>query len=109
MSDPLCFLCVVSSFTGFGWLHDPLLEEVQVMLNAVTNKSANHTVIPWTTAVPGAATNWTSVEDTRRRRNPDVYKTGKKNPNQVSAAGTVGSVWSFLMCVDVGHEFATGL
>jgi hypothetical protein len=77
-------LSVLYTRAGFGWLHDPLLEEVQVMLNAVTNKSANHTVIPWTTAVPGAATNWTSVEDTRRRRNPDVYKTGKKNPNQVS-------------------------
>ena len=57
--------------------------EVQVIIDQVENNSANGTVIPWTSAVPGAAVNWTSQEDTARRRNPDVFKTGKKNPNEV--------------------------
>jgi hypothetical protein len=68
-------------YAGFGWLNDPLLAEVQIILNGIQNKTGQ--VIPWTTAVPGASTNWTTVEDTRRRRNPDTFKTGKKNPNQV--------------------------
>jgi len=58
---------------------------VQNILYAVQNKSANGTAIPWTSAVPGASFNWTSVEETRRRRSPDKLKTGKKNPNQVCA------------------------
>ena len=40
-------------------------------------------VTPWTSAVPGAATNWTSEAETRRRRAPDTFKTGKKNARQV--------------------------
>lgn len=58
-----------------------------MILDAIQNKSANGTAIAWTTAVPGASVNWTSIDDVRRRKNPDVFKTGKKNPNQVSAVG----------------------
>jgi hypothetical protein len=79
----------VCVFVGFGWLNDPLLTEVQVILDGIQNKSANATAVAWTTAVPGASTNWTSVEDTRRRRNPDTFKTGKKNPNQVRGARAI--------------------
>lgn len=79
----------IPAHTGFGWLHDPLLTEMQVLLDAVANKTGE--AIPWTAAVPGAATNWTSIEETRRRKNPDTNKTGKKNPNQVSDAG--GVLW----------------
>lgn len=84
LSPSLPFYQHLSLSTGFGWLNDPLLLEVQNILYVVQNKSANGTVIPWTSAVPGASFNWTSVEETRRRRSPDKLKTGKKNPNQVS-------------------------
>lgn len=85
--------------SGFGWLQDPLLMEVQQILYIVQNKSANGTVIPWTTAVPGASTNWTSVEDTRRRRNPDTFKTGKKNPNQVGQYVRYNNMTELWACV----------
>lgn len=81
---------------GFGWLNDPLLTEVQVILDAIQNKSANGTAIAWTTAVPGASVNWTSIDDVRRRKNPDVFKTGKKNPNQVSDVGGFFLLGDFL-------------
>ena len=68
---------------GYGWLNDPLRIEISKILQIVQNKSANHTVVPWTNSVPGGAFNWTSIEETRRRRQNDVFKTGKKNPNQV--------------------------
>ena len=62
----------------FGWLNDPVLVAIQQVLAMAGSDQ------PFTSAVPGAATNWTTVEETRRRRNRDVYKTGKKNPHQVS-------------------------
>lgn len=62
----------------FGWFNDPLLTEVQLILNRINSTT------PWSTAVPGAATNWTSIEDTRRRRPPDTFKTGKKNTKEVA-------------------------
>lgn len=67
--------------TGYGWQNDPLRIEVQKLL-VIAQEKTNKTV-PWTNSVPGGAFNWTSVEETRRRRQPDVFKTGKKNPNQV--------------------------
>ncbi len=39
----------------------------------------NESTAEWTTAVPGVSTNWTSIEDVRRRRAPDTFKTGKKD------------------------------
>mmetsp|Transcript_56977 Transcript_56977/g.112250 ORF Transcript_56977/g.112250 Transcript_56977/m.112250 type:complete len:782 (+) Transcript_56977:126-2471(+) len=83
----------------FGWLNDPLLMEVQVIIDQVENNSANGTVIPWTSAVPGAAVNWTSQEDTARRRNPDVFKTGKKNPNQVGQYVRYNNMTELWTCV----------
>eukprot|EP01032_Pedospumella_encystans_P012890 gene12890-14876_t len=67
----------------YGWLNDPMRMEIEKLLLNVQNKSANHTAIPWTNSVPGGAFNWTSIEETRRRRQPDVFKTGKRNPNQI--------------------------
>jgi hypothetical protein len=69
--------------SGYGWQNDPLRMEIDKLLLIVQNKSANHTVVPWTNSVPGGAFNWTTIEETRRRRQNDVFKTGKKNPNQV--------------------------
>jgi hypothetical protein len=68
---------------GYGWLNDPFRMEIDKLLTVVATKSANHTVVPWTNSVPGGAFNWTSIEETQRRRQNDVFKTGKKNPNQV--------------------------
>ena len=70
-------------FTGFGWQNDPMRVEIDRVILAVQNKSANGTVIPWTNSVPGGAFNWTSVAETRRRRQNDIFKTGKNNPHQV--------------------------
>ena len=56
------FIYVYVSVIGFGWLKDPVLMEVQRIIDAYQLD------IPWTSAVPGATVNWTTVEDTRRRR-----------------------------------------
>jgi hypothetical protein len=74
---------IFPSHAGYGWQNDPLRIEIDKLLLVVQNKSANHTVVPWTNSVPGGAFNWTTIEETRRRRQNDVFKTGKKNPNQV--------------------------
>ena len=58
----------------FGWLNDPILTSVQNLLVKM-----NESTDTWTTAVPGVATNWTTVADVRRRRAPDTFKTGKKD------------------------------
>jgi len=63
----------------FGWLNDPVLVMVQNMMLGM-----NQSVDGWSTAVPGAATNWTSIDDTRRRMNVVVQKTGKKNKKEVA-------------------------
>lgn len=57
------------------------MSEVQGIINVIAAKTGK--VIPWSSAIPGVAYNYTSIEDARRRRNVDVYKTGKKNLNQV--------------------------
>jgi len=46
----------------FGWLNDPLLLEVQKVIDQL------QIPVAWTSAVPGASVNWTSEADTRRRR-----------------------------------------
>lgn len=61
----------------FGWLGDPLLVEVKNLLDEVAPGT------PWSTAVPGAAVNYTSKVDSMRRRGADIVKTGKKNRKQV--------------------------
>jgi hypothetical protein len=58
----------------FGWLKDPLLEEISALLNMVYNQTGQ--AIPWTSAVPGSIPNYTDVDDTRLRRQKDTYKTG---------------------------------
>lgn len=68
----------------FGWFNDPVLTEVQKIINLVTAKNAS-LVIPWTTAVPGASSNWTSPADVKRRMAPDTLRTGKVNTKNVAA------------------------
>lgn len=67
----------------FGWLKDPLLTQVSYILAEV--KAKTNVTIPWSTAVPGAAVNYTSIHDTRRRRTPDTLYTGKKNKHKIAA------------------------
>ncbi len=69
---------------GFGWLADPLLKEVQVIIDGINAGKPPSEQLAWTSAVPGASFNWTSIDETRRRRGPDTFKTGKKNKNQVA-------------------------
>ena len=61
----------------FGWLNDPILNFVLEILYATD--ADDDAINGWTTAVPGVAVNWTSIDDTRRRRAPDTVKTGKNN------------------------------
>lgn len=91
----------------FGWLNDPLLLEVQNLLYIVQNKTGE--VIPWTSAVPGASTNWTSIEETRRRRAPDVFKTGKKNANQVGQYVYYQNMTELWTCVSAMESQNTSL
>lgn len=60
--------------SDFGWLNDPILNFVLYLL--IYMEAPPETISSWTTAVPGVATNWTSIEDVRRRRAPDTVKTG---------------------------------
>lgn len=81
----------------FGWLHDPLLEEVQLLLDIIEMKTGE--VTPWSTAVPGAAVNYTSIDDARRRRANDLQFTGKKNVNQVGQYIRYSNMSSYWSCV----------
>ena len=60
----------------FGWLNDPVLLEVQAILDMVAKKT--NMTIPWSSAMPGSVTNYTSIEDTRRRCGKTTMNTGKK-------------------------------
>lgn len=60
----------------FGWLNDPVLMEVQVILDLVTAKT--NVTIPWSSAVPGSVNNYTSIADARRRSGKTTMNTGKK-------------------------------
>ena len=66
----------------FGWLNDSILLEVQSVLDLLPVEKFGK--IPWTSAVPGATVNWTSIEDRRRRRGPDVLLTGKRDASEVA-------------------------
>lgn len=74
--------CCVLSVSDFGWLNDPILDFVLTLM--VASEQPEDVIAGWTTAVPGVAANWTSIDDTRRRRAPDTVKTGKKNGKEVN-------------------------
>jgi hypothetical protein len=68
-----------SIYLDFGWLNDPILVAVQMLLNAM-----GKTDVAWSTSVPGVANNYTSVDDARRRGGGEiVQKTGKTNAKKV--------------------------
>lgn len=93
----------------FGWLNDPLLMEVQGILNLLEAKTGKKT--PWTSAVSGAVTNYTTVDDTRRRRQRDTLRTGKKNKKQVMQyvrAGNSTEVWSCIAPLDSKLPYTEG-
>jgi hypothetical protein len=82
----------------FGYLNDPLLYGVQMLLDNVYAQTG--VKVPWTAALPGAATNWTTIPDTRRRRSPDVFKTGKKNINEVGRYVYYQNMTELRTCVE---------
>lgn len=88
----------------FGWLNDPVLLEVQNLLNVISAKTGQ--VIPWTSGVPGATNNYTSIDDTRRRRNVDVMKTGKKNLNQISQYVRYQNMTEYWTCIAPANSAA---
>lgn len=49
-----------------------------------TVKELTNVTVPWSAAIPGAAINYSSIADTRRRRTPDTLYTGKKNKHQIA-------------------------
>jgi hypothetical protein len=81
----------------FGWLNDPVLLEVQQILNMLQMKTGM--VVPWTSAVPGITVNYTSVSETRRRRGMDTLHTGKKDTKQVSQYMRYNNMTELWSCV----------
>ena len=82
----------------FGWLNDTVLLEVQAILDQVEAKT--NATIPWSSAVPGAVANYTSIADARRRKGRDTMQTGK---NDISEAGNLVSSEGMISihgCVD---------
>jgi len=65
----------------FGWLNDPVLTELQNLLNIIQQKT--NTTIPFSTAVPGSVSNDTSIAEVRRVRAPTTVRTGKENTKLV--------------------------
>lgn len=78
----------------FGWLNDPLLMEVQGLLVAIGQGD-----LPWTNAVPGTSTNWTSMDDVRRRKSPVTMYTGKKNPKEVARYIRYNNMTTLWVCL----------
>jgi len=66
----------------FGYPEDDLLVAMIPILEKVGAQIGKD--LPWSVAVPGAAVNYTSLADARRRRTPDTVYTGKRNSNQVA-------------------------
>jgi hypothetical protein len=87
------FMDMKPSPAYFGWLNDPTLLKVQSILDTL------HIDIPWTSAVPGATTNWTSVEDRRRRRAPDIQHTGKSDTSRVGEYVRYQNMTSLYGCI----------
>eukprot|EP01038_Epipyxis_sp_PR26KG_P004648 gene4648-6532_t len=82
----------------FGWLNDPVMLEVLSIIDIIEASNPNIS-IPWSAAIPGSAVNWTTIEDTRRRRAPDTFKTGKKNMKQVSQYVRYSNMSSLWTCI----------
>eukprot|EP00604_Paraphysomonas_vestita_P000985 CAMPEP_0174819136 /NCGR_PEP_ID=MMETSP1107-20130205/2183_1 /TAXON_ID=36770 /ORGANISM="Paraphysomonas vestita, Strain GFlagA" /LENGTH=502 /DNA_ID=CAMNT_0016032065 /DNA_START=665 /DNA_END=2173 /DNA_ORIENTATION=+ len=84
----------------FGWLNDPILVEVQMLLNQM-NKSD----VYWSTSVPGVAVNYTSVDDAIRRGGGEVVqKTGKKDTKEVGKIVTYHNQTIQWVCLDTSKS-----
>lgn len=101
--------------TGFGWLNDPILLQVQTIIDRLQNSSAassfNVTLngtIPWTSAVPGPTVNWTSEAEVRRRKNRDTFKTGKKNSRQVGLYENYQNMTAVWNCIHPSRNQNSG-
>jgi hypothetical protein len=80
----------------FGWLNDTVFTEIQSIINGLGLED----VVPWTTSVAGASTNYSTVADRRRRVGRDTMKTGKKNTKGVSQYVTWGGMTLIYGCTD---------
>lgn len=108
----LSFVC---GEIGFGWLNDPILLQVQSIIDRLQNSSAassfNVTLngtIPWTSAVPGPTVNWTSEAEVRRRKNRDTFKTGKKNSRQVGLYENYQNMTAVWNCIHPSRNQNSG-
>jgi hypothetical protein len=82
----------------FGWLNDPVMQAIADVVAAIDPAAY------WTTSVPGAYINYTSVDDTRRRRTPDTVKTGKKNSKEINRYKYWGNRTDNWCCVAPGDS-----
>ena len=82
----------------FGWLNDPVMQAIANIIAAIDPEAY------WTTAVPGAYINYTTVDDTRRRRTPDTLKTGKKNLKETNRYVRWGNRTVNWVCVAPGDS-----
>jgi len=81
----------------FGWLSDPILLEVLQVIKKI--EADYNTTIPWSIAVPGVATNYSTTAETKRRKGPSKFKTGKKNIREVNKYVTYQNETSMWICV----------
>lgn len=82
----------------FGWLNDPVMQAIANIVTAIDPSAY------WTTAVPGAYINYTTVEDTRRRRTPDTVKTGKTNSKETNRYVRWGNRTTNWVCINPGDS-----
>lgn len=82
----------------FGWLNDPVMQTIAEVIEKIDPTAY------WTTAVPGAYINYTTVEDARRRRTPDIVKTGKKNQKETNRYVRWGNRTYNWVCVAPGDS-----
>lgn len=82
----------------FGYPKDDLLVAMVPIIQALSQKLQKE--LAWSVAVPGAAVNYTSLQDAQRRRNLDTMKTGKHNPNQVSQYVTYQNMTTYHTCIN---------
>lgn len=74
------------------------MKEVQVIIDKINAKSDAPPIL-WSSAIPGAAINYTSIEDTRRRRGKDSFKTGKKRSTEVGQYVKYQNMSTLWVCV----------
>ena len=65
-----------------------MLVEVQNVLNLLAAKT--NVTVPWSTAVPGASYNYSTIDSARRMKHSTTMKTGKNDATKIGQVVNVG-------------------